>query len=99
MDVINEDDEAMMAVMGLTGFGSSKGKKVEGNQEGGANVKKMRTWRQYMNRRGGSTDRSTRSSEARNVNTSHNVLRIEDELLIRESHWPHAVLLGFSKSL
>lgn len=30
-----------------------QGKKVEGNQEGGVDVKKMRTWRQYMNRRGG----------------------------------------------
>lgn len=27
-----------------------KGKLVEGNQEGGASVKKVRTWRQYMNR-------------------------------------------------
>jgi len=43
----------MMAMMGVTGFGSTKGKHVEGNQEGAAQVKKMRTWRQYMNRRGG----------------------------------------------
>lgn len=45
----------MMAMMGLPvqGFGTTKGKHVEGNQEGAANVKKMRTWRQYMNRRGG----------------------------------------------
>jgi len=27
-----------------------KGKHVTGNQEGAANVKKSRTWRQYMNR-------------------------------------------------
>lgn len=27
-----------------------QGKHVEGNQEGSADVKKMRTWRQYMNR-------------------------------------------------
>ncbi|KAL4067855.1 hypothetical protein J3A83DRAFT_4374201 [Scleroderma citrinum] len=53
MDVTNADDEAMMAAMGLSGFGSTKGKRVEGNQEGAANVKKIRTWRQYMNRRGG----------------------------------------------
>lgn len=32
---------------------SLQGKHVEGNQEGSVNVKKMRTWRQYMNRRGG----------------------------------------------
>ncbi|KAI0093869.1 hypothetical protein BDY19DRAFT_281043 [Irpex rosettiformis] len=53
MDATNEDDAAMMAMMGLTGFGTTKGKRVEGNQEGSANVKKIRTWRQYMNRRGG----------------------------------------------
>ncbi|OJT11146.1 U4/U6.U5 small nuclear ribonucleoprotein 27 kDa protein [Trametes pubescens] len=53
MDATNEDDAAMMAMMGLSGFGTTKGKHVEGNQEGSADVKKMRTWRQYMNRRGG----------------------------------------------
>ncbi|PBK78015.1 DUF1777-domain-containing protein [Armillaria solidipes] len=47
------DENAMMAMMGLGGFGSTKGKHVDGNQEGTANVKKTRTWRQYMNRRGG----------------------------------------------
>lgn len=61
------DDEAgMMAMMGMSGFGSTKvsallpsrhatnvrgqGKHIDGNQEGAANVKKQRTWRQYMNR-------------------------------------------------
>ncbi|KAI0709302.1 hypothetical protein C8Q76DRAFT_786104 [Earliella scabrosa] len=53
MDATNDDDAAMMAMMGLTGFGTTKGKHVEGNQEGAVDVKKMRTWRQYMNRRGG----------------------------------------------
>jgi U4/U6.U5 tri-snRNP-associated protein 3 len=53
MDDMNEDDADMMAAMGLSGFGSTKGKHVEGNQEGKVNVKKVRTWRQYMNRRGG----------------------------------------------
>ncbi|KAI0670323.1 hypothetical protein C8Q78DRAFT_1069948 [Trametes maxima] len=53
MDATNEDDAAMMAMMGMSGFGTTKGKHVEGNQEGAADVKKMRTWRQYMNRRGG----------------------------------------------
>jgi len=53
MDVTTVEEESMMGMMGLTGFGSTKGKHVEGNQEGTANVKKMRTWRQYMNRRGG----------------------------------------------
>ncbi|KAG2158341.1 uncharacterized protein EDB93DRAFT_1120950 [Suillus bovinus] len=53
MDTTNADEEAMMAAMGLTGFGTTKGKHVEGNQEGSVNIKKIRTWRQYMNRRGG----------------------------------------------
>ena len=67
MDVVNQDDEAMMAMMGIAGFGTTKvrvfpmgacrylknpsqGKHVDGNQEGAAKVKKVRTWRQYMNR-------------------------------------------------
>ncbi|EGN95364.1 hypothetical protein SERLA73DRAFT_60068, partial [Serpula lacrymans var. lacrymans S7.3] len=49
-DATNPDDEAMMAMMGLNGFGTTKGRHVEGNQEGSVNIKKMRTWRQYMNR-------------------------------------------------
>jgi len=53
MEDIDDDDAAMMATMGVTGFGSTKGKHVEGNQEGTVNIKKTRTWRQYMNRRGG----------------------------------------------
>lgn len=46
----DDDEAAMMAMMGMSGFGSTKGKHVEGNQEGAVDVKKMRTWRQYMNR-------------------------------------------------
>ncbi|KAL0580256.1 hypothetical protein V5O48_001761 [Marasmius crinis-equi] len=53
MEDVQDDDSAMMAMMGMSGFGTTKGKQVEGNQEGGVNIKKMRTWRQYMNRRGG----------------------------------------------
>lgn len=53
MDATNADEEGMMAAMGLTGFGTTKGKHVEGNQEGFVDIKKIRTWRQYMNRRGG----------------------------------------------
>jgi U4/U6.U5 tri-snRNP-associated protein 3 len=53
MDAVNDDDAAMMTMMGVAGFGSTKGKHVPGNQEGAVNVKKVRTWRQYMNRRGG----------------------------------------------
>ncbi|KAJ6630626.1 hypothetical protein B0H10DRAFT_1982073 [Mycena sp. CBHHK59/15] len=48
-----DDDAGMMAMMGLSGFGSTKGKHIEGNQQGALSVKKQRTWRQYMNRRGG----------------------------------------------
>lgn len=49
-----DDDEAqMMAMMGFAGFDTTKGKPVEGNQEGAVDIKKRRTWRQYMNRRGG----------------------------------------------
>ncbi|KAJ3935242.1 MAG: hypothetical protein NXY57DRAFT_958332 [Lentinula lateritia] len=51
--VEDDDDAAMMAAMGMAGFGTTKGKHVEGNQEGTVNIKKTRTWRQYMNRRGG----------------------------------------------
>lgn len=53
IEATTADEEAMMAAMGLSSFGSTKGKHVEGNQEGSVNVKKIRTWRQYMNRRGG----------------------------------------------
>ncbi|KAM6500864.1 hypothetical protein JOM56_003878 [Amanita muscaria] len=50
MDAVNDDDAGMMAAMGMGGFGSTKGKHVAGNQEGGVDIKKIRTWRQYMNR-------------------------------------------------
>lgn len=71
MDIPNDEDDAMMAMMGMTGFGSTKvifpishcvspcsqpcsfsfqGQHVQGNQEGSANIKESRTWRQYMNR-------------------------------------------------
>jgi len=52
-DDMTEEEAAMMAMMGVASFGSTKGKQVTGNQEGGVGVKKVRTWRQYMNRRGG----------------------------------------------
>ncbi|WFD35888.1 hypothetical protein MCUN1_002756 [Malassezia cuniculi] len=49
-----DDDEAQMAaMMGFGSFGTSKGKPVDGNDVGYAHVKKERTWRQYMNRKGG----------------------------------------------
>lgn len=46
-------EEDMMAMMGFAGFGTTKGHEVEGNQEGAVKINKQRTWRQYMNRRGG----------------------------------------------
>ncbi|KAF8590590.1 hypothetical protein K439DRAFT_1651218 [Ramaria rubella] len=49
----NETDTDMMALMGFGGFDTTKGKPVQGNQEGAVDIKKQRTWRQYMNRRGG----------------------------------------------
>ncbi|EJD02397.1 DUF1777-domain-containing protein [Fomitiporia mediterranea MF3/22] len=53
MDAENDDDAAMRVLMGFGGFDSTKGKPVTGNEDGAVNIKKQRTWRQYMNRRGG----------------------------------------------
>jgi len=56
MDVDNmaEDDDEMAAMMGFGGFETTKGKHVNGNEDAGAtDIKKQRTWRQYMNRKGG----------------------------------------------
>ncbi|KAG8933544.1 hypothetical protein FRC02_011655 [Tulasnella sp. 418] len=50
---VPDPDEAMMAMMGFGGFGTTKGHTVQGNQEGAVDVKQQRTWRQYMNRKGG----------------------------------------------
>lgn len=47
-----EDQEALAAMLGFGGFGTTKNKKVQ-KDVGAAEVKKQRTWRQYMNRRGG----------------------------------------------
>ncbi|KAN0061858.1 hypothetical protein ACQY0O_005852 [Thecaphora frezii] len=46
-------EEDMMKMLGFGGFGTTKGKKVAANEAGAAEIKKERTWRQYMNRRGG----------------------------------------------
>ncbi|WVO21650.1 uncharacterized protein IAS62_002960 [Cryptococcus decagattii] len=49
-----DDPEAQMAaMMGFGGFNSTKKKGIGQNVEGDASVHKQRTWRQYMNRRGG----------------------------------------------
>ncbi|TPX72755.1 hypothetical protein SpCBS45565_g00345 [Spizellomyces sp. 'palustris'] len=48
------DEEAkMMALMGITGFDSTHGKKVSGTDMSAVSINKQRTYRQYMNRRRG----------------------------------------------
>lgn len=51
VDVAEEGrgDDAMAAMLGISGFGTTKGKPKKVHLEG-ANVKKERSWRQYMNR-------------------------------------------------
>ncbi|OCF34436.1 hypothetical protein I317_03510 [Kwoniella heveanensis CBS 569] len=49
----NDPEAAMASMMGFGGFGTTKGKAVEANADGAVKVNKQRTWRQYMNRRGG----------------------------------------------
>ncbi|KAL3311542.1 hypothetical protein Ciccas_009877 [Cichlidogyrus casuarinus] len=49
----NEMAQVMMHDMGFFGFGSTKGKKVEGNDIYAAKITKKRKYRQYMNRVGG----------------------------------------------
>lgn len=52
---VEEDDEmnAMQAMMGFGGFGSTKGQKVAGNNAGAVYKAKKTEYRQYMNRVGG----------------------------------------------
>ena len=47
---VTDADQQMMQMMGFGGFDSTKGKPVAGNQGGSVDIKKQRTWRQYMNR-------------------------------------------------
>jgi len=49
----SEEEIEMMKLMGFGGFETSKGKKIDGNDVGAVHVKLKRTYRQYMNRRGG----------------------------------------------
>jgi U4/U6.U5 tri-snRNP-associated protein 3 len=51
-----DDDDglaSMQAMMGFGGFGTTKGKKVLGNNAGGLRKEKKSEYRQYMNRHGG----------------------------------------------
>lgn len=55
-DLMLEDDDGMgdmAAMMGFGGFGSTKGKKVLGNNVGAVSKEKKTEYRQYMNRVGG----------------------------------------------
>lgn len=47
------DEQEMMRQMGFCSFGTTKGKKVEGNDVGDVHVILKRKYRQYMNRKGG----------------------------------------------
>ena len=48
----NEEIE-MMKIMGISGFSTTKNKKVAGNDHGEVHVSVKRRYRQYMNRKGG----------------------------------------------
>lgn len=48
-----EDMDAMQAMMGFGGFGTTKGRKIAGNDVGGVRKEKKNEYRQYMNRHGG----------------------------------------------
>lgn len=50
---LDDDEAAMRAMMGFSGFGTTKGKKVPGNDVGGVRKEKKTEYRQYMNRQGG----------------------------------------------
>ncbi|RPB04178.1 DUF1777-domain-containing protein, partial [Choiromyces venosus 120613-1] len=54
MEGVMDDEEAQMrAMMGFGGFGTTKQKKVRGNDVGGVYKNKPTKYRQYMNRPGG----------------------------------------------
>lgn len=53
MDAEDDDMAAMQAMMGFGGFGTTKNKKVAGNNAGGVSKEKKTEYRQYMNRQGG----------------------------------------------
>lgn len=52
--VVEEDAmDAMQAMLGFGGFGTTKGKKIVGNNVGAVRKEKKTEYRQYMNRVGG----------------------------------------------
>ncbi|XP_004365568.1 splicing factor [Capsaspora owczarzaki ATCC 30864] len=52
-DEMEDPDLEVMRMMGISGFGSTKGKHVPGADVSAAAIKQPRRYRQYMNRRGG----------------------------------------------
>jgi U4/U6.U5 tri-snRNP-associated protein 3 len=52
-DEIDPDTLAMQKMLGISGFGTTKQKKVAGNNVGGVRKEKKVEYRQYMNRVGG----------------------------------------------
>lgn len=50
---VDDDMAAMQAMMGFGGFGTTKNKKVAGNNVGAVKKDKKLEYRQYMNRQGG----------------------------------------------
>lgn len=53
VEVVEDGMSDMAAMMGFGGFGSTKGKKVVGNNVGAIRKEKKTEYRQYMNRVGG----------------------------------------------
>uniref|UniRef100_A0A0A9XFC2 U4/U6.U5 small nuclear ribonucleoprotein 27 kDa protein n=1 Tax=Lygus hesperus TaxID=30085 RepID=A0A0A9XFC2_LYGHE len=47
------DEQEMMKLMGFCGFDTTKGKRVDNNDNGAVHVILKRKYRQYMNRKGG----------------------------------------------
>jgi U4/U6.U5 tri-snRNP-associated protein 3 len=50
---VDDDMAAMQAMMGFGGFGTTKNKKIAGNNVGAVRKEKKTEYRQYMNRQGG----------------------------------------------
>ncbi len=53
MEEDDDDMAAMQAMMGFGDFGTTKNKKVVGNDVGAVRKEKKSEYRQYMNRQGG----------------------------------------------
>jgi U4/U6.U5 tri-snRNP-associated protein 3 len=51
--VVDDEEAAMAAMLGFGGFGTTKNKKVKGNDVGAVRKEKKSEYRQYMNRQGG----------------------------------------------